>query len=590
MTRTKTRALANWPNNAVSVLDYGAKGDGVTDDTAAIQEAIDNLDEQTLFMPAGLYVISSTIDFTSVSLDGEHAKITGNFDAITVILGGNPQSSNNPIQKLSTVSNTGTAKCIVRVQGAKNQIIYLKKCSYLQIFGDTNVSTAYSSFYCNYIQKLELTTSPGDGIKWINENQFFINRIKELYIGGGYSHNHNIFHSLNLENATIEIAKGSSNIFRDTRGEGGCDVTLGDDAIGNIFEQSYQSSGYDFKTLFNIVSDLGKGNYFYNTASPSVPQTIADIKARSVVKYVDNTLNYAELSNVTPSDVIDVQANNILYLSDYIPVEGANLVVSILLDGVTTGGVRPTIFGYKSDKTEVASSGSDFSITAGSNAAFGDSPITNNTWTDGIITILNPAARYIRIQLRCGSNALSFDSLSITAQRFGKVSARGSANLVAPAAARVPFNGSFNLKEVDPGVTTDVFELKLPIRNGAGKVNFIEFEFNYTLHQVKAQSTYVGGCTSGTFKVSFMRIYSGSGDSTAYSSITDSTQIDTGSAASSVTWTAVQSGAATDSNITYTIKLQTTTALSGSVKHWLSGVPVINSNNFNNNNVELLIS
>lgn len=31
MTRTKTRALANWPNNTVSVLDFGAVGDDTRD-------------------------------------------------------------------------------------------------------------------------------------------------------------------------------------------------------------------------------------------------------------------------------------------------------------------------------------------------------------------------------------------------------------------------------------------------------------------------------------------------------------------------------------------------------------------------------
>jgi hypothetical protein len=57
MTRTKTRALANWPNNAVSVLDYGAVADGVTDDYAAINNALNN--NTLVYFPPGNYFIGT---------------------------------------------------------------------------------------------------------------------------------------------------------------------------------------------------------------------------------------------------------------------------------------------------------------------------------------------------------------------------------------------------------------------------------------------------------------------------------------------------------------------------------------------------
>lgn len=46
-------------NNIVSVKSYGAKGDGSTDDTAAIQRCIDENPHSTIFFPDGTYCIST---------------------------------------------------------------------------------------------------------------------------------------------------------------------------------------------------------------------------------------------------------------------------------------------------------------------------------------------------------------------------------------------------------------------------------------------------------------------------------------------------------------------------------------------------
>ena len=57
---------------SVNVLDFGATGDGVTDDTVAIQAAIDVCANQELYFPKGTYNISSTLNVTGrrISLSG----------------------------------------------------------------------------------------------------------------------------------------------------------------------------------------------------------------------------------------------------------------------------------------------------------------------------------------------------------------------------------------------------------------------------------------------------------------------------------------------------------------------------------------
>ena len=62
---------------SVNVMDFGATGDGTTDDTAAIQAAIDSLDANgAIFIPEGIFNISSTllvtinVNFTGVLFYG----------------------------------------------------------------------------------------------------------------------------------------------------------------------------------------------------------------------------------------------------------------------------------------------------------------------------------------------------------------------------------------------------------------------------------------------------------------------------------------------------------------------------------------
>ena len=91
-TGASTRTVQSRLQDYVSVKDFGAVGDNVVDDTAAIQAAADhcNITGQSLFVPAGEYKITSTITFTQVSVECEDASRTrfwghGSFTAFKFI-------------------------------------------------------------------------------------------------------------------------------------------------------------------------------------------------------------------------------------------------------------------------------------------------------------------------------------------------------------------------------------------------------------------------------------------------------------------------------------------------------------------------
>ena len=71
LTKVRNRLIEN---SVINVKDYGAVGDGVTDDTTAIQNALANgkTNNVTVYAPYGVYVIKAPLDCHLVSFVGEN--------------------------------------------------------------------------------------------------------------------------------------------------------------------------------------------------------------------------------------------------------------------------------------------------------------------------------------------------------------------------------------------------------------------------------------------------------------------------------------------------------------------------------------
>jgi len=110
---------------SVSVKDFGAVGDGVTDDTAAIQAALTYVVsvKGTMFVPKGIYVISGMLDITDrCAILGEGAELTifkvaSSYSDFVIRLNDTWRNNNGEDTTTTTSIVAGSGKAGVQLKG-----------------------------------------------------------------------------------------------------------------------------------------------------------------------------------------------------------------------------------------------------------------------------------------------------------------------------------------------------------------------------------------------------------------------------------------------------------------------------------------
>lgn len=105
----RARPVFGEKGSVLNVMEAGAKGDGVTDDTAALQAAIDQ--SQEVFLPFGTYLLSSTLNLK------KDTKLIGDGYSILMAKKGAPAFSDvsRPTPMLSTPDEASGTACLVDI-------------------------------------------------------------------------------------------------------------------------------------------------------------------------------------------------------------------------------------------------------------------------------------------------------------------------------------------------------------------------------------------------------------------------------------------------------------------------------------------
>lgn len=344
--------VAQLADIAINVKSFGAVGDGVTDDTIAIQNAIDSLGlYNTLLIPEGVYVVSSLVynkSFTTVVCDGEILSTTT--DVAFLI-----SCSNSVFHKLRvkrSFTNTGVAKNDLLYKGvvirnSKNITLYSPDVRNfkrgINVDSDSSVGCAYIDIYAPMLFDNLIsysTTTSNDG--WSNETHVFGGR---MHIGGFSDYTETAYCDLVGDcHRFIGIALESANVERKIKGNfsecawsycrfegsnGICDIEIVNNGNKLIWNRDLENIIVN-TGIRNVISTSWKTETSIITGSQ--PKTWVSTSAlKDFTVTVDNNCYLVDSSEVATGISLPVASDKYLR---YVPItikkiDSTNNIVSI---------------------------------------------------------------------------------------------------------------------------------------------------------------------------------------------------------------------------------------------------------------------
>ncbi|MFH1186992.1 MAG: glycosyl hydrolase family 28-related protein, partial [Candidatus Levyibacteriota bacterium] len=333
-----TRSRAE--NPVLNVKDFGAKGDGSTDDTNIIRSIISTASKgTTVYFPSGTYVIRSTINLKSdVSLQGDGTSQT--------ILTMPAQSSQTFIMSGTSLSNVSISDMTLSTTAYTNNV------NGIYMVGAKN-SKANNLRFDNLSYGMKLGSGPiGSG--WIIED--IVARNCEMPIYASYIQDSS-FTRLDLEAAklsnnqdhTIYLEREIHRVtFTDVNLKGGSGYTL----------QLYLSGGSSSNITFqNLTLDSTTGRYplvigsgfsnltFRNTTLKTVSGQIVQLYGGSNVTFNGFTASGGDVLIRVEGNISNILFKNGAYTGKtlVLPTSASGLTLENVTTGSSTTTKAPTI-------------------------------------------------------------------------------------------------------------------------------------------------------------------------------------------------------------------------------------------------------